>query len=90
MAHRTRGLAARYRSSGLTQSQFCKNQSVSLSTLHYHLRRDRNASPLPLATSPGFVPLTVLPSNLPERTIVMIRGRFSVAELSQLLNGSGE
>lgn len=38
-----KGIIAEYRTSGLSQSQFCKSRELSLSSLTYHLNRSGGA-----------------------------------------------
>ena len=43
MARNSQQLVRDFRQSGLTQKQFCRDNSVTLSTLQYHLRKQQKA-----------------------------------------------
>ena len=57
MPHDTLELIGRFRSSGLTQTAFCKKHSLSLSTLRYHLNRCAKEKAQP-ENNACFIPLS--------------------------------
>lgn len=87
MRHNTRDLVSRFKTSGMTQQRFCARHSVPLSTLQYYLKRERQKNSVPVAR-PAFIPLTPPVADAP-MTIMIIRGRFSKEQLSQLIHAEG-
>lgn len=86
MRHRTDGLIKELQKSGLSQKEFCAKHSISVSTLQYHLKKNRvEHSEKPR----GFI--SILPSfaDHPFDTIVVARGKFSAAHVGQVLRALG-
>lgn len=55
-----------WRSSGLTQSEFCRQQSLSLSTFHTWLRKSQDKRSISGSNKPSFLEvLTVPEENFP-------------------------
>jgi hypothetical protein len=90
MPHTTRELVAEFHSSKLPQKLFCKERSISLSTLQYHLQKFRKngTSADDSASRPRFVPLV---PQLPVKrsSTVIIKGEWSFAELVELVKAMG-
>jgi hypothetical protein len=101
MGHRTEILVEAFKSSGLTQKEYCVQNGIGLDTLKYHLYKKRAAvkadnSIVPAAKqqSPAF--MTFNPAFPPEPgrenspiDITIIHGRFTVFQISAILNGIG-
>jgi len=87
MVHDTFALVSRYRSSGLSQKAFSAKYKIPLSTLHYHLHKQREAAD---NREPRFLSLPA-PSAAQFRhdvTITILRGSFTPAQISAIINGS--
>jgi hypothetical protein len=89
MRHTTQELVAAYHSSRLPQKAFCKERSIPLSTLHYHLQKHKkdktSAEGLPLR--PRFVP--IVPQLIRRRPTIIIKADLSVPELVELIKVMG-
>lgn len=93
-------LVEQYLSSGLTQKQFCRQESVPLSTLHYWLRHYRRKNQNSQQTSAEFIPLGFtskrnMPAPLsqptyaveyPNGVLVRLFGSVDVQLISRLVN----
>jgi hypothetical protein len=88
MAIETAGIVARYRSSGLTQKAFCASESISISTLQYHLQKSKRAETVS-AKNPGFISLSA-PNASESRSVVVVRGRLGIAEICTILQAALE
>jgi hypothetical protein len=90
MRHMTQELVSAYHSSKLTQKAFCKERSIPLSTLHYHLQKYKKnktaADGLPLR--PRFVPIV---PQLPVKrsSTIIIKADLNIPELIALIETMG-
>ena len=84
MAHDTNDLAVKYRTSGLTQKNFCAKHRISISKLHYHLYTKKRQS---TGTRPRFISLPAPVERSPVMaTIAIIRGSFTLDQISSIIN----
>ena len=83
MRQNTEQLISDYRTSKLSQKAFCKEKSIPLSTLQYHLQKSKNKVQRP---SNEFIP--ILPGVLPKHlsTIIILRGDFSISRVAELVH----
>ncbi len=91
MPYNTQELISKFRSSGLTQTAFCKKNSLRLSTLHYHLRRSADAAAKP-ENNARFIPLAV-PKRFEDaavQTIAIVRGCFTGEQIASLIRRIAE
>ncbi len=52
-----------WRSSGLTQSEFCRQQSLSISTFHTWLRKSQGERPIPDSKKSSFLEVLSVPEE---------------------------
>lgn len=90
MAQNTEKLVSAYKSSGLTQREFCKNRGIAVSSLQYHLLKSKKNSTKNVNISKGtFLPVSISREstkvNSLDRTVILIHGNIQIPEISQLL-----
>jgi hypothetical protein len=84
---RSSDLISRFQASGLTQKQFCTTESISVSTLQYHLKKSRSET-IGLSAAPAFISLP-REGESKVSTLVILKGRFSLPELSEFIGSLG-
>ena len=96
MAHNSKQLARDFRQSGLTQKQFCRDKSVPLSTLRYHIRKQQKAEGVSLnqtgfrsGTTGGHFLSLPFPVKNSSNTFI-IYGAFSPDDIAKILSLYGE
>jgi len=101
MGHRTEILVEAFKSSGLTQKEYCVQHGIGLDTLKYHLYKNRAAVKADNSISPAMKQqpsafMTFNPAPPPEHggenspiDLTIIHGRFTAFQLSAILNGMG-
>ncbi len=83
MQRKTQDVIAAFQASKLTQKAFCEKNSIGMSTLQYHLKKNRRAN---LQKNNDFIPIVPKAEHLAlDATIVIINGRFSMSQVSDLL-----
>jgi len=84
MVHDTSALVSRYRASGLSPKRYSTQHKIPLSTLQYHLHKQRKAVG---NCEPRFLSLPA-PStqSLHDVTITILRGSFTPAQISEIIN----
>jgi hypothetical protein len=84
MQRKTQDVVTAYQASKLSQKAFCEKNSIGMSTLQYHLKKNRKASK---PKTDEFIPIIPRPDYLSsDATIVIINGKFSVSQMSDLLS----
>ena len=86
MAHSTCELVTAFHSSKLTRKTFCKERSIAVSTLQYHLQKyakDRTSAGS-TSVGPRFVPIVPQLSAKRAPTII-IKGDFSLSEIVEFV-----
>jgi hypothetical protein len=84
MAHDTSELVSKYRASGLPQKSYCDKYKIPLSTLQYHLQKQKRslgqsaARFVSFSAATGFSPVVA--------TIAIIRGSFTPEQISAIIN----
>lgn len=89
MKHTTTELVSSFKSSGLTQKEFCTREKIALSTLQYHLRKSRKQRSWKKKEGTGnFLPLLISNkeshSKASSKTVLLLHGEISIEELSEL------
>ena len=83
MQRKTQDIVTSFHTSNLTRKEFCEKNSIGMSTLQYHLKKNRRAN---LPKNNEFIPIVPKAENLAsDAAIVIINGKFSVAQISDLL-----
>ena len=83
MQRKTQDVATAFHASNLTRKEFCEKNSIGISTLQYHLKKNRRAN---LPKNNEFIPIIPQANHLSsDATIVIINGKFSVPQISDLL-----
>jgi hypothetical protein len=83
MQRKTQEVVTAFQASKLTQKAFCEKNSIGMSTLQYHLKKTRRAN---LPKNNEFIPIVPKADHFsPNATIVIINGRFSISQISDLL-----
>jgi len=88
MPYTTKTLVAEFQSSNLTQKTFCKERSIPLSTLQYHLQKNRKFSKTGQQAIPQFVPFIAQATPTRRTPALIIRGDFSIVEIVEILSAS--
>lgn len=91
MHHINSQLIDQYQNSGLTQKKFCSQNSISLSSLQYHLRKRKAKA----VDSPKKFLQLIATGNSGRQahnasTIIVIRGIFSSREIADILSTTGQ
>jgi hypothetical protein len=83
MPHDTEQLIGDYRSSKLSQAAFCKEKSIPMSTLQYHLHKSKaKAQP----QMKEFLP--ILPAGSMQKiadTVIILHGNIRASQLAELI-----
>jgi hypothetical protein len=87
MSYETKDLVKRYRSSGMTQKDFCDKNSVPLSTLQYHLHKNKRTSKPFKVSVPGFIPVSLPKPPQTTSSMVIIRGIYSPTQITEMVKG---
>jgi len=83
MRRKTQEVITAFQASKLTQKAFCEKNSIGMSTLQYHLKKNRKVN---LPKKNEFIPIVPQANHFSsDATIVIISGKFSVSQLSDLL-----
>jgi hypothetical protein len=95
MIHETKALVGEYRSSGLTQKEFCSRKQIAVSALQYHLsklkKRKGTNGDKSRSSCPGrFIPLQFGHTGSPATTVVIVRGSFDRGEVAELVRTVAE
>ena len=85
MSYETKNLVTRFKSSGLTQKEFCEKNSVALSTLQYHLTKLREQIRRPKASIPGFIPISMTQPSGSVSSIVLVRGNYTPIQIAEMI-----
>jgi hypothetical protein len=88
MSCKTKDLVNRYQSSGLTQKGFCDKNSVPLSTLQYHLHKNKLTSKPFKVSVPGFIPVSMPKPPQTTSSIVIVRGIYSPTQITEMVKGA--
>jgi hypothetical protein len=82
MQRKTQEVITAFQASKLTQKAFCEKNSIGMSTLQYHLKKNRRAN---LPKKNEFIPIIPKAEHLASNaTIVIINGKFSMSQISDL------
>lgn len=87
MAYKTDELLSRFHESRLTQKAFSQQAGIPLSTLQYHIQKQRRSGSSAAATSTqeAFVPIKFHGGQSGQSTVIIVRGEFSPAAISELI-----
>jgi hypothetical protein len=88
MSYETKELVKRYQASGITQKDFCNKNSVPLSTLQYHLQKNKLTSKPFKVSVPEFIPVSMPKPPQTTSSIVIIRGIYSPAQIMEMVKGA--
>lgn len=93
MAFDTNHLIAQLKESGLTQRAFCEKNEIPVSTLAYHLRKQKNAQTGSDQKTPfqdQFIPVSLTGNSGPNGpcSIIIVNGTFSLESLSALIRSA--
>jgi len=88
MSYETKDLVKRYQTSGMTQKDFCNKNSVPLSTLQYHLHKNRRTLKSSTMSIPGFIPVSMPKPPQTTSSIVIIRGTYSPTQITEMVKGA--
>ncbi len=90
MPYNPQELIGKFRSSGLTQTAFCKKNSLPHSTLHYYLRRSAKDTCL-RENDARFIPVSLpKPDVAAPCAIAFVRGCFSAEQIAALIRQVAE
>lgn len=83
MQRKTQEVVTAFQASKLTQKAFCEKNSIGMSTLQYHLKKNRRAY---LPKNNEFIPIVPKAEKLSsDATIVIINGKLTMSQISDLL-----
>ena len=89
MILKTAKLVSSFKSSGLTQKEFCSKQKIALSTLQYHLSKSRKSvSKDTKVTGGSFLPLRInqvpYPPATGSKTVLLLHGDIQTTAIAEL------
>jgi len=81
-------IVSQFKSSGLAQKEFCEQQNIPLSTLRYYLYKKgrRIKSENKSDYNGSFISLSTANASDKELSIVIVRGRMSIDQVSDIIN----
>ena len=81
MRYKTQELVSSFKSSGLSQKDYCLRHGIVASTLSYHLNKLKRAK----ETGGTFLPLHVKRSSTDSKTVVIFHGELSLPEVAEFV-----